>query len=662
MAQRRAASADCAPHFECGFNAENVPLAKDKKRREKYKYDLLGFLKHYFPNTYTIDWSESQKKEVITAQQVIEHGGQYAFAAPRGDGKTSRVEGYTLYSVLYGFRKFVVIVGSDQGSACEIFESVKTELRTNELLAEDFPEVCVPAQIAEDTAQKARQIKLHGNPLKFKWGKDTLALPYIEGTDASGAVIKPRGITGRLRGMKHKRDDGKNVRPDLFLLDDPQTDESANSAAQVNQREKLILGTVKGAGAGTEPIAAFMPCTVIAENDLASRFLDRKKRPDWHGTKVPLLYSFPDEKEKMWKEYEKAWRDDQDKGLLDVPNAVKFYLDNQEALDKGAKVSNPLRIKRPAVSAIQTAMDIYISDGAETFAAEYQNQPLSIYDKAYDVSVDEICSRINGLQQHYAPENCNWITIGIDINPKTRGINWTVMGGTQRMSGYIIRYDVYPRDKALYDDKQPNGRTIEQAICEGLDHVCNEIENTKFYIGNKETIPTMVLIDVGSWFDTIFGFINTANFSFPVKGSRGRANSQWKPRNIIGRSGDNVYETNWTRGRVVINNADVWQERTQKAFQLPVGTAGGLSIYGKQPDLHKWYAQQITSLKLVQKVHGPVSTVYTWHKTPRQPDDQLDSTKIAFSALSLLGGSVVPQEKKKKKSKILRKQGRSSWR
>ena len=49
--------------------------------------------------------------------------------------------------------------------------------------------------------------------------------PTIADSKTSGAIIKVAGLTGRIRGMKFKRPDGKTVRPSQVVLDDPQTDD-----------------------------------------------------------------------------------------------------------------------------------------------------------------------------------------------------------------------------------------------------------------------------------------------------------------------------------------------------------------------------------------------------------------------------------------------------
>ena len=51
---------------------------------------------------------------------------------------------------------------------------------------------------------------------KGRWQEQAATIP---GSNGSGAIIKVVGITGRIRGMKHKRADGQTVRPSLVGLD-----------------------------------------------------------------------------------------------------------------------------------------------------------------------------------------------------------------------------------------------------------------------------------------------------------------------------------------------------------------------------------------------------------------------------------------------------------
>lgn len=97
---------------------------------------------------------------------------------------------------------------------------------------------------------------------------------------AAGAIVKVAGITGRIRGMKYKRANGRTVRPTLVVLDDPQTDESARSLSQCATRESILAGAVLGlAGPGTK-ISGIMPCTVIRPDDMADAILNRDRHPE----------------------------------------------------------------------------------------------------------------------------------------------------------------------------------------------------------------------------------------------------------------------------------------------------------------------------------------------------------------------------------------------
>ncbi len=57
--------------------------------------------------------------------------------------------------MLYGHREFVCLIGSDEGHACDMLDSIKTELDSNEMLLADFPEVCFPIQALDGISNRA---------------------------------------------------------------------------------------------------------------------------------------------------------------------------------------------------------------------------------------------------------------------------------------------------------------------------------------------------------------------------------------------------------------------------------------------------------------------------------------------------------------------------
>jgi len=73
-------------------------------------------------------------------------------AMPRGSGKTTICECACIWAALNGHREFVCLIGSDEGHAMDMLDSIKMELDGNELLLADYPEVVFPIQALDGIA------------------------------------------------------------------------------------------------------------------------------------------------------------------------------------------------------------------------------------------------------------------------------------------------------------------------------------------------------------------------------------------------------------------------------------------------------------------------------------------------------------------------------
>jgi hypothetical protein len=156
-----------------------------------------------------------------------------------------------------------------------MLESIKVEFETNDHLCEDYPEAVFPIHSLERIHNRAKGQLCNGKHTRIVWTADEIVLPTIEGSKASGAIIRVAGIESRIRGMKFKRADGRAVRPSLVVLDDPQTDESARSDPQVRSRLETLNGAILNLAGPGQKISGIMPCTVIRPGDLADQILDR---------------------------------------------------------------------------------------------------------------------------------------------------------------------------------------------------------------------------------------------------------------------------------------------------------------------------------------------------------------------------------------------------
>src|SRR5262249_36539579 len=133
-------------------------------------------------------------------------------------------------------------------------------------------------------------------------------LPTVPGKPSSGAVIQVGGMEGAIRGLNVPGPDGQPLRPDLVILDDVQTRESARSPVQTAEREAVIVGDVLGLAGPETTIAAVMLATVIYPGDLSDKFLSGEHHPEWRGVRTKMLEAFP-ERLDLWDEYAEVRRE-----------------------------------------------------------------------------------------------------------------------------------------------------------------------------------------------------------------------------------------------------------------------------------------------------------------------------------------------------------------
>ena len=436
-----------------------LPEVVNPDRKAACERNFQLFCESYFPETYSLAWSPDHLKVIEKIETAVLRGGLFALALPRGSGKTTITESAALWSMLYGHREFVVLIGATESAALELLDSLKTELEVNERLAEDFPEVCYPVAQLEGIANRCAGQLYKGERTRITWTSNEIVLPTVEGSRASGIIVRVAGITGRIRGMKFKRSDGRNVRPSLVVIDDPQTSESAGSLEQTRKRVRVLAGDILGLAGPGQKISGIMPCTIIRPGDMADIILNRNTHPDWNGEKTRMVYRFPTNM-KLWEEYAEI-RAEALRTESNFQKATEFYLANREAMDAGAEVSWEARFNHDEVSALQHAMNLKFQDEA-AFQSEYQNDPLPD-DTADDslLSVDEICAKINGLARRRVPLKCDRLTMFVDVQKAL--LFYVVIAWAEDFTGAVIDYGSWPdqhRHEYSLADANPSIQTL----------------------------------------------------------------------------------------------------------------------------------------------------------------------------------------------------------
>jgi len=653
-----------------GRDIGDLPAVENSERKARAERDFRYFCEQYLAPTFHLPWSDDHLKVIAKIEQAVLEGGLFAMAMPRAAGKTSLCEIACLWALVYGHREFVALIGADEEHAANMLDSIKVELESNDLLLVDFPEVCFPIQALEGIHQRAGGQLYQGEQTHIGWTAKEIVLPTIPDSPASGAIIRVAGITGRIRGMKHKRVDGSSIRPALVLIDDPQTDESARSPSQCAARERILAGAILGLAGPGRKIAGLMTLTVVRPDDLADRLLDREKHPQWQGERTKMVYEWPTN-EALWARYAQVWREGMaaDRGITD---ATEFYRANREAMDEGADVAWPQRFHPDELSAIQHAMNLKLDRGEAAFWAEYQNEPLP-EDRADAelLTAEQIAAKTNGMKAGEIPLAASHVTMFIDVQGKA--LFWLVAAWESDYTGYVIDYGTEPDQKSHYFTLRDVRRTLstaapraglEGAIFAGLERLTTNLLNREWHRDDGAVLHIdRCLIDAnwGQSTDVVYQFCRQSSHRRVVVPSHGRyvgassvafSDYQRKPGDSVGLNW-RIPTINSRRSvRHVVFDANYWKSFVHTRLAVPMGDPGGLSLFGRSAERHRLISEHLTSEYRV-RTEGRGRTVDEWKLRANGMDNHwLDCLVGAAVGASIVGavlpGTQAPRRPKRK--------------
>ena len=649
-----------------------MPDVVKPKRKSACRRDLKKFCETYLPERFPLAWCGDHLTCLAKMQTAILDGGQFAFAMPRSSGKTSLAEAGAIFALLYGHRRYVALVGSSEDAAKEMLLSIKMELESNDLLLEGFPEVCHFIRKLDGINNRANGQTFKGERTRITWTDTRAVLPTVPGSAASGSRLRVAGITGRIRGMKATLATGENIRPDLALVDDPQTDDSAVSPAQNAKREAILNGAVLGLAGPRTKIACFVPCTIIAPGDMADRILDRQRHPVWQGERSRMVIDWPTDRE-AWDKYADMRKTSQRHGGKGE-EATAFYLENRAAMDAGSKVSWPERFYKDELSGIQHAMNLRCDRGSAAFQSEFQNDPdpPSIAGKVEDLDADAVAKKTNRVPRGVVPSECTRLTAFIDVGEAV--LYYAVCGWTDNFGGSVIDYGTFPRQNRAYFAAVDARPTL-------ADLFPNHDVTARIYAGLKATVDAVVgrpyprqnggesrvgicMIDTGWKPDTVYSFCRESPLSALLMPGRGYGITAGRsPMAMwIAKAGEKAGwfwrrspVTGSGRGSHVIYDTNHWKTFVAERLLTPPGGVGCLSLFGEAA-AHPLFADHMVSEYRV-RTHGMGREVDEWQTKPGKPDNHLwdccvgaavgaSVTGSVWSAAGALGEPVTPATKR----------------
>ena len=640
-----------------GRDIGELPPVANPERKVACERDFRLFCENYFPETFSLEWSPDHLRVIAKIERAVLSGGLFALALPRGSGKTSICETACIWAMLYGHREFVTLIGATETAAQEILESIQTELEVNEHLAEDFPEVSFPIARLDGIANRCAGQLYHGERTRITWTNNEIVLPTITGSKASGIVVRVAGITGRVRGMKYKRPDGRSVRPSLVIIDDPQTNESAGSLEQTRKRIRVLAGDILGLAGPGSKISGIMPCTIIRPGDMADIILNRQTHPDWNGEKTRMVYKFPVNM-KLWEQYAEL-RAESLRADGNFQKATEFYIANRAAMDAGAEVSWKARFNHDEVSALQHAMNLKFQDEI-AFASEYQNDPLP-EETGGDalLSIDEICGKVNGLAKGRVPLKCDRMSMFVDVQKAL--LYYMVIAWAEDFTGAVIDYGTFPdqhRREFSLADANPTIQSLypDAGLEGGLYAALNAL--TEDYLGREweredgamlKIERAMVDANWGQSTDVVYEFCRRSPYAGILLPSHGRyVGASSKPMTEYRKQPGDRLGFNWMMPSVtgkrairhVIYDTNYWKSFIHARLAVPTGDKGSLTLYGRIPGVHQLLAEHLTAEYRV-KTQGRGRTVDEWKLKPQRSDNHwLDCIAGCAVCGSMLGAAL----------------------
>lgn len=620
-----------------------IPGVVDKRRRNACLRNPQKFLKTYFPDRFYTPFTKNQKEMIAAILHCATYGGSQAIAAPRGDGKTEITKGMVIYALLAGLVKFPVIVAATGVMAGRMIEDIKKRIESNELLMEDFPELCYPVRRLEGAPQRAKGQHLHGVSTHIEWKKMHVRFPQIEGLACAGGAMTFGGLDAAIRGINL---DG--LRPDMAIIDDPETRESASSEYQVGVREQTIDMDVAGLAGPQKSLAMVALCTLQNTFCLSAKLTNPKEKGGWNGKRYRLLEKWP-ERTDLWDEYIALRKTDQENGDQHALNASAFYLKNRKAMDRGAKVSNQYR--RPIAtlkdgtpvchSALQFCYNFIADKSIDAFSAEFQNDPIGTPGpETLGITSQMIRSRVSGLLQGEMPEDLDRVTLGIDVGKYW--CHWVKVAWLMNATGRVVDYGIIEvPGRAVNED----AKVTEVAILKAL----HEFRTETLAEGQVD----FALIDSGDYTDAVYSFVREVG-GMPWAASKG-----WDERRFrLGKSSDTrrlfdqAYAQHQPDERIWLYNVHVdhWKGWVHQRFLTPTRdsdemlNAGSLSVFSAPNDTRKHvaFSHHIVAEEQREEFIVGKGLKRYWHPLNKN-NHYLDAITLAAAAAGCLGVRLIPK-------------------
>ena len=622
-----------------------IPPIADPIRRAACLQDPELFLRTYFSAIFYNPFASHHKAMIQAIYDRCYTGGDKAVAAPRGDGKSQVTIGMMAYALLATPIRFPIFIAQTTKKSSKLFKQLKGKFSNERKYPEfcgDFPEVSACVKALDGAPQRAAKQHVDGIKTDIIWSQEKIRLPYIEGCPFSGKMVVYFGLDAAIRGEGDDED-----RPDLAVIDDPETREVAFSPTNQHQNiEDMIDSDVAGLAGPNKRISRVVLTTIQNRKCYSFRVTSRTHKPTFEGDRYGILSTWP-ERDDLWQEYIAKRQTGQSAGDRSGRAATQFYLDNMEQMKLGATLTNPHRFvsekdsdgNQIEVDALQAFYNRVADWGMDRVLAELQNEPKEEeIPESLGITPGIVTSRMSGLAHAEVPPGGK-VFFGCDVGKYK--LDWCKVAFHGNCVGTVIDYGEW---RVIGTDKTSSDEATELAILRALH------ELRRFALA--ETRPDFGFIDSGDFTPAIYEFIRQTGAPFVASKGHDDSRISYAGENTEKKRHFDQCRADWQQeqGLWLYNyNSHHWKNEVHQRFTTKTFDEshqfndGSLSVWATQdPKVHLAYSQEICAEERQEVFMEGKGLVKKWIVKSRR-NHKLDATAMALCAAACMGVKVVPR-------------------
>ena len=332
----------------------------------------------------------------VTAGNVKRH---IAWACPRRHAKTAWLSNiFLIHQIVFRHRRYIVLFSETTDTAGDFITWGRYQLKLNDKLRDDFGELLY--------------VQASRNELDNKY----------EFITTSNIKVEAKGLGTQVRGLRHG-----STRPDLFILDDIESDESTSTAEQIAKakawfNDSMLPALAKGG------MVLYLG-TILCYGSLLHYVLEERR--DFEGRRFAAVESFATNSD-LWDEWRTIYRKDE-QGAQD--KAREFYEANREAMDEGTS------ILWPGYFSYYELILIREESGVKSFNQEYQNNPT---DEERQIFKPEYFEEFYFDDEDLASiDTANFGAVDISMGKEKGDFSVIVSGALNNETGTLYVYDSY---------------------------------------------------------------------------------------------------------------------------------------------------------------------------------------------------------------------------